>query len=119
MTAWPVLLSMEDVFVLIAVVLLLLARQRTFLIISIILAAILLVCNVLVISGYRNWFVLALPFVTLYIVAILGRPFLKRSVSAVSPKIGNALLIPAVVLLVLGVVLIVLAVLLTVLLRPR
>ncbi len=112
MSSWPVLLSMEDVSVLIAVILLLLVRQRAALIIVIIVAAILLVCNVLVISGYRNWFVLALPIATLYIVAIVGRPFLKRPVIAVSPKIVNVMIITAVVLLVLFVLLIVL-------IRPR
>ena len=111
MTIWPVLLVMEDIFVLIAMVLFLLIRQRATLIIGIIIAAVLLLCNVLVISGYRNWFVLALPFATLWIIILIGRPFLKRPIFTVGPKAVIALLV------IVGVVLLASLVLL-VLLRP-
>ncbi len=108
MTIWPVLLGMEDIFVLIAIALFLLVRQSATLIIGIIIAAVLLLCNVLVISGYRNWFVLALPFATLWIIIVIGRPFLKRPIFTVGSKVVIALLVIVCVTLLASIILLVL-----------
>ena len=110
MSSWPIVLSMEDVFILADIVLFLLIQQRAARIIVIILVAMLLLCNVLAMSGYHNWFVLALPIATLSIVAIVGRPFLKHPLFAISPKIVNALVIIGVVLLLFSTVLIIIIV---------
>ena len=110
MSLWPVLLSIEYVFILVDIVLFLLIRQRAARIIAIILAAIILPCNVLMISGYRNWFVLALPIATLYIGAVVGRPFLKRPLFAISPKVVNALVIIGCAILLLSTVLLIIIV---------
>lgn len=81
MVAWSWLLLLDNTFVVIGVILFLVVKQRAYTIVAICLTILLIVINVLMFLGYRNWFVLAIPFIVLIVISIFGRWFLPHSVN--------------------------------------
>jgi hypothetical protein len=79
MTVWPWLLGIDDIIGIICIIAFFSfrARNSSFVPFGGILVVVLVITNILMLIGYRNWFILALPFIMMFIIAIFGRFFLK------------------------------------------
>jgi hypothetical protein len=78
MAAWPWLLGIDHIIGVLCIFYLFFMYRRLSLVFPVLLTFLLVITNVLVFLGLRNWFVLALPIIGIFAISLIGRLFVKH-----------------------------------------
>lgn len=108
MTLWPWLLGMDDIAGIVCIIAFLSLRDKnpSFTLFGVVIALVLVITNILMLIGYRNWFILAMPVIAIFIIAIFGRFLLKNNVGVMNPNLSKIVLLVALIFVIISVIII-------------
>ena len=106
MTLWPWLLGIDDIAGIVCLVAFFSLRDKnlSFTFFSIVITFVLVITNILMLIGYRNWFILAMPIIAIFIIAIFGRLLLKNNAGIINPALSNVILLVALAFVIISVI---------------